>query len=180
MKTAIGSRESKDQSAQPASIMITTKPSTRKSLMMSRVRSKGTAPELVLRSALHSIGFRFCLHRKDLPGKPDIVLPKYKRVIFVHGCFWHHHEGCSKSKMPKTNVEFWQNKITANIRRDKTNQDDLAKLGWQVLVAWECDIKKNVFEVVKQIWRSLKVSNLPPKGDRRLRLSFDFLGEFRG
>lgn len=114
-----------------------------------RVRTKGTSPELALRSALHSVGFRFRLHRKDLPGKPDIVLPKYKYVIFVHGCFWHHHEGCIKSKMPKTNAEFWQNKIQANVTRDKNNQNDLAKLGWQVLVVWECDIKKDVNTVVK-------------------------------
>ena len=117
--------------------------------MMSRVRTKGTAPELALRSALHSVGIRFRLHRKDLPGKPDIVLPKYKCVIFVHGCFWHHHEGCIKSKMPKTNIEFWQDKIAANIKRDKSNQSDLAKMGWQVLVVWECDIKKDVTAAVK-------------------------------
>lgn len=119
--------------------------------MMSRIRTKGTAPELALRSALHAAGIRFRLHRKDLPGKPDVVLPKYKCVIFVHGCYWHHHEGCIKSKMPKTNIEFWQDKITANIKRDKSNQDDLAKLGWQVLVVWECDIKKDVNTNVKTI-----------------------------
>jgi len=117
--------------------------------MMSRVRTKGTAPELALRSALHSAGIRFRLHRKDLPGKPDIVLPKYKSVIFVHGCFWHHHEGCIKSKMPKTNIEFWQDKIAANIKRDKSNQDDLAKLGWRVLIVWECNLKKDVDTTVK-------------------------------
>jgi DNA mismatch endonuclease (patch repair protein) len=128
---------------------VKTPPSEQKSQMMSRVRTKGTAPELVLRSALHSAGIRFRLHRKDLPGKPDIVLPKYKCVIFVHGCFWHHHEGCVKSKMPKTNAEFWQNKIQANVARDETNQNDLAKLGWQVLVVWECNIKKDVEAVVK-------------------------------
>ena len=119
--------------------------------MMSRVRTKGTAPELALRSALHFAGIRFRLHRKDLPGKPDIVLPKYKSVIFVHGCFWHHHEGCIKSKMPKTNVEFWQDKITANVKRDKSNQADLEKMGWRVLVVWECDIKKDVGNVVKNV-----------------------------
>lgn len=118
--------------------------------MMSQVRTKGTTPELALRSALHSAGFRFRLHRKDLPGKPDIVLPKNKCAIFVHGCFWHHHEGCIKSKMPKSNIEFWQKKIAANIQRDKSNQDDLEKMGWQVLVVWECDIKKDVCGVVKQ------------------------------
>lgn len=119
--------------------------------MMSRVRTKGTAPELALRSALHYAGIRFRLHRKDLPGKPDIVLPKYNSVIFVHGCFWHHHEGCIKSKMPKTNIEFWQDKIIANIKRDKSNQGDLEKLGWQVLVVWECDIKKDVNTTVNDI-----------------------------
>ena len=128
--------------------MIIIPPTAQKSGMMSRVRTKGTAPELALRSALHSNGIRFRLHRTDLPGKPDIVLPKYKSVIFVHGCFWHHHEGCIKSKMPKTNVEYWQDKITANIKRDKSNQDDLAKLGWQSLVVWECDIKRDISGVV--------------------------------
>ncbi|NVN93043.1 MAG: DNA mismatch endonuclease Vsr [Desulfuromonadales bacterium] len=130
-------------------------PSEQKSRMMSWVRTKGTAPELALRSALHSAGIRFRLHRKDLPGKPDIVLPKYNSVIFVHGCFWHHHEGCIKSRMPKTNIEFWQDKIAANIKRDKSNQDDLEKMGWQVLVVWECDIKKNVQEVANQITLTL-------------------------
>lgn len=128
-----------------------TLPSEQKSRMMSRVRTKGTAPELALRSALHSAGIRFRLHRKDLPGKPDIALPKYKCVIFVHGCFWHHHEGCIKSKMPKTNIKFWQNKIAANVRRDKSNQDNLIKLGWQPLVVWECDIKKDICGVVNQV-----------------------------
>lgn len=124
-------------------------PTEQKSRMMSRVRTKGTAPEIALRSALHSAGIRFRLHRKDLPGKPDIVLPKFKSVIFVHGCFWHHHEGCIKSKMPKTNVEFWQDKIAANVKRDKSNQNDLVKMGWQVLVVWECEIKRDVGTVVK-------------------------------
>lgn len=118
---------------------------------MGRIRTKGTAPELALRSALHSAGFRFRLHRKNLPGKPDIILPKYKCVIFVHGCFWHHHEGCVKSTLPKTNVEFWQNKIAANVRRDKANQDNLAKLGWQVLIVWECDIKRDVNVVMEYL-----------------------------
>ena len=133
--------------------------------MMSRVRTKGTSPELALRSALHSSGIRFRLHRKDLPGKPDIVLPKYKCVIFVHGCFWHHHEGCIKSKMPKTNIEFWQNKIAANIKRDKSNQVDLSKLGWQALVVWECYIKKNAQEVVNQIKSTIGFKQIRKSGD---------------
>jgi len=125
--------------------------SEQKSKMMSQVRTKGTAPELALRSALHSAGFRFRLHRKDLPGSPDIVLPKYKCVIFVHGCFWHQHQGCGKSTLPKTNVEFWQNKIAANISRDEANQNDLSILGWRVVIAWECEIKKNIHRVLDDI-----------------------------
>lgn len=132
-------------------------PSKQKSRMMSQIKTKGTAPELALRSALHSAGFRFRLHRKNLPGKPDIILPKYKCVIFVHGCFWHHHEGCVKSTLPKTNVEFWQNKIAANVRRDKANQDDLAKLGWQVLIVWECDIKRDVNVILEYLIANLSL-----------------------
>lgn len=109
--------------------------------MMSQTRTKGTAPELALRSALHSAGYRFRLHRKDLPGKPDIVLPKYKTVIFVHGCFWHHHEGCSKSKLPITRNEFWFDKIAANVERDNQNIAELKQSGWRVAVVWECCIK---------------------------------------
>lgn len=112
--------------------------------MMSQVRTKGTTPELTLRSALHAAGFRFRLHCKNLPGKPDIVLPKYKCIIFINGCFWHHHNGCTKSKLPKTNVEFWRNKICTNVIRDKQNKADLEKLGWRVFVIWECNIKKDV------------------------------------
>ena len=126
---------------------------------MQAVKSKDTAPELTVRRLAYGMGYRFRLHRKDLPGKPDIVLPKYKYVIFVHGCFWHHHKGGIKSKMPKTNIEFWQDKIAANIKRDKSNQDDLAKFGWQVLVVWECDIKKDVQEVANQI-RSIVIGAL--------------------
>lgn len=124
--------------------MIITKPSAQKSRMMSLVRTKGTAPELALRSALHSAGFRFRLHRKDLPGKPDIVLPKFKAVIFAHGCFWHHHEVCPKSKLPSTREKFWSDKIAANVKRDKRNIDELKSLGWRVAVVWECCIKNQM------------------------------------
>lgn len=127
---------------------------------MSRVRGKNTTPELTLRKWLWAEGFRFRLHSK-LPGKPDIVLPKYKTVIFVHGCFWHHHEGCRKSNLPKTNVEFWQNKIESNIRRDKANKIDLEKLGWKVFIAWECEIKKNAQKVLDDILTLLKSSQIP-------------------
>ncbi|SEP46971.1 T/G mismatch-specific endonuclease [Propionispora vibrioides] len=107
---------------------------------MSRVKVKNTAPEIKLRSILHRHGFRFRLNRSDLPGKPDIVLPKYKTVIFVHGCFWHGHY-CKRGKRPKTNEEFWNKKIDGNIKRDELNIKRLEELGWRVLVVWECEIK---------------------------------------
>jgi DNA mismatch endonuclease, patch repair protein len=132
-----------------------TSSSQQKSHMMGQIKTKGTAPELTLRSALHAAGFRFRLHHKGLPGTPDIVLPRYKCVIFVHGCFWHNHESCTKSTLPKTNLEFWQNKIAANVQRDKANQADLKRLGWKVLVAWECDIKRDIFEVLNFIIYSI-------------------------
>lgn len=124
--------------------------SKQRSYCMSRVRGKDTTPELHLRKQLWAEGFRYRLHSK-LPGKPDIVLPKYKTAIFVHGCFWHHHEGCPKSKLPSTRHEFWAGKIASNKRRDKANQDELAKLGWQVLIAWECEIKRDVHAVLKRV-----------------------------
>lgn len=108
---------------------------------MAHVKSKNTVPEIKLRSMLHRLGYRFRLNRKDLPGKPDIVLSKYKSIIFVHGCFWHGHD-CSRGRRPKTNEEFWNDKINGNIKRDQLNATKLKELGWQVLVVWECEIKK--------------------------------------
>lgn len=107
---------------------------------MSRVKSRDTQPELLVRRLLHRLGYRFRLHRKDLPGKPDIVLPKYKSVIFVHGCFWHGHN-CSRGKRPTSNVEFWNSKLDKNIDRDKKNQESLSQLGWRILTVWECEIR---------------------------------------
>ena len=107
---------------------------------MSRIRSKDTKPELLVRSLLHRMGYRFRLHRKDLPGCPDIVLPKYKTVIFVHGCYWHRHKGCKYAYTPKSRIEFWQKKFQGNIERDRKHQRDLKKLGWKVLIIWECEI----------------------------------------
>lgn len=107
---------------------------------MSRIRWKDTKPEMVVRSWLHKHGYRFRLHRKDLPGKPDIALTKYKTVIFVHGCFWHRHEGCKKCTTPKTRSAFWVEKFNKNIERDAIKADKLRALGWKVLVVWECEI----------------------------------------
>ncbi len=112
-------------------------PSSR-SLLMSKVRSQDTVPELVVRRTTHALGFRFRLHSRSLPGTPDIVLPKYRSVIFVHGCFWHGHRRCRKSKRPTTNISFWDEKLGKNERRDKSNILKLRKLGWRVLVIWEC------------------------------------------
>ncbi|PIS19503.1 MAG: very short patch repair endonuclease [Zetaproteobacteria bacterium CG12_big_fil_rev_8_21_14_0_65_55_1124] len=109
---------------------------------MGRVSSRDTSLELLIRRSLFASGFRFRLNDKRYPGSPDIVLPKYKAVIFVHGCFWHQHEGCSKSKRPETRREFWNSKLDANIERDKRNIEKLNSLGWRVAIVWECAIKK--------------------------------------
>ena len=109
---------------------------------MARIKGKNTKPELVVRRTLHALGYRFRLHRGDLPGRPDIVLPRYKTAIFVHGCFWHRHPNCSKATMPKTRREFWQNKFETNILRDRRNTEALQNAGWQVLIVWECETKQ--------------------------------------
>ena len=109
---------------------------------MAAIKGKNTKPELYVRSMLHRAGYRFSLHRKDLPGKPDIVLRKYKTVIFVHGCFWHRHKGCKGATTPKTRTEWWQQKFDRNVANDKKHTRELRKLGWHVLTVWECELKK--------------------------------------
>jgi DNA mismatch endonuclease (patch repair protein) len=109
-----------------------------RSEMMSRIGARDTAPEMAIRKTLHRAGYRFSLHRKDLPGRPDLVLPKHRTVIFVHGCFWHGHEGCRDFRIPKTNVAFWREKIGRNVERDREAIVKLVSLGWRVLVVWEC------------------------------------------
>ena len=123
-----------------------------RSYNMSQIRSKNTKPELIVRSWLHKQGFRFRLHDKNLPGKPDIVLKKYKTVIFVHGCFWHGHKGCKYFVVPKTRTKWWLNKINGNIERDKKAQKELKKMGWKVVKIWECKVKnsKNIKLFIKQ------------------------------
>jgi DNA mismatch endonuclease (patch repair protein) len=106
---------------------------------MARIKSKNTKPELAVRRALHALGYRFRLHRSDLYGRPDIVLPKHKTIIFVHGCFWHRHPGCTKTSTPKTRTDFWQSKFDANVARDQRNVEALEQAGWQVLTVWECE-----------------------------------------
>ena len=118
--------------------------SEKRSRNMAAIKSKNTKPELVIRRSLHAMGYRFRLHKKDLPGKPDIVLPKYKIAFFVHGCFWHRHEGCKLSTIPKIRTEFWMEKFRGNVERDKLNQAKLISMGWTPLIIWECETKKNV------------------------------------
>lgn len=106
---------------------------------MGRVRQKHTTPELAVRSAAHRAGMRFSLHDPGLPGRPDIVMPARRLAVFVHGCFWHRHGGCSKTTTPKANARFWREKFEANVARDARNLADLRKLGWRVVVVWECE-----------------------------------------
>lgn len=118
--------------------MDTVSPAQRRYIMAS-VRGKHTKPEMLVRSLVHRLGLRFRLHDRNLPGHPDLVLPKYRTVIFVHGCFWHRH-GCSKTTTPKTRIDFWQAKFDANVARDRRQREALEAAGWRVLEVWECEI----------------------------------------
>lgn len=113
-----------------------------RSYNMSQIRSKDTKPEMLVRKFLHKNGFRYRLHVKDLPGKPDIVLPKYKTVIFIHGCFWHGHEGCKYYVVPKTRTEWWLHKIGTNIANDTNAEKALKDAGWNIIKIWECQLKR--------------------------------------
>jgi DNA mismatch endonuclease (patch repair protein) len=108
---------------------------------MRRIRSKGMRPELAVRSFAHNMGYRFRLHRKDLPGKPDLVFVSRRKVIFVHGCFWHSHQGCKAAHMPKSNLTYWKPKLERNRARDTRNIEALAAAGWKPLIIWECETK---------------------------------------
>ncbi|WDI40219.1 very short patch repair endonuclease [Bremerella sp. P1] len=130
--------------------MDTLTPSQR-SERMSRVRSKDTKPELRVRKLIHGMGYRYRLHVRKLPGNPDLVFASRRRVIFVHGCFWHRHRGCPNCRLPKSKLDFWEPKLESNARRDTRNQRELRKLGWKVLVIWECQTKdvERLTEVVR-------------------------------
>ena len=130
--------------------------SEQRSRNMSAIKSKNTKPEIKVRKVLHSMGYRFRLHRKDLPGSPDIVLPKYKTVIFVHGCFWHRHENCKYASTPKTRQEFWEAKFRENINRDKLNQENLSSNGWKIIIVWECEIKDKDFDLNRLFKNEIK------------------------
>lgn len=128
-----------------------------RSYNMSRIRSKDTKPEEFVRKQLFAAGFRFRKNDKRYPGKPDIVLPKYKTIIFVNGCFWHHHDNCSNFVLPKSKQDYWIPKLTKNKERDLNNQEELRKAGWNVIVVWECQLKKDLREeTIADLIRSIK------------------------
>ena len=112
-----------------------------RSRIMAKVRGENTSPERLVRSLIHKMGYRFRLNVKDLPGKPDIVLKKHKKVIFVHGCFWHQHEGCPHAARPSSNTEYWNKKLDRNMIRDREHMHKLEYLGWNVLIVWECETR---------------------------------------
>jgi DNA mismatch endonuclease (patch repair protein) len=115
-----------------------------RSYNMSRIRSRNTKPEMLVRKFLFSRGFRYRLHDKKLPGKPDIVLPRYKTIIFIHGCFWHGHAGCRYFVVPKTRTDWWLNKINTNQTKDEEALNKLQAAGWKIITVWECELKKPV------------------------------------
>ena len=125
-----------------------------RSYNMSQIKGKNTKPELLVRKFLHTNGFRFRLHDKKLPGKPDIVLPKYKTVIFIHGCFWHGHKKCRKAALPKTRTAWWRNKIEGNIEVDERVINFFKKTKWRVIVIWQCQMKNN--------WQKKLIKKLSP------------------
>lgn len=127
-----------------------------RSRLMGRIRGKDTGPERTIRSHLHRLGHRFRIHRNDLPGRPDLVFPRYRTVLFVHGCFWHRHPGCANAAVPKSRREFWQAKFDANVTRDRRAKERLEDMGWLVITAWECHIEKDPDEVARDISQLLK------------------------
>ncbi len=128
--------------------------SAKRSTMMAAVHAKDTEPEMVVRKIVHSMGYRYRLHVKELPGKPDLVFSRRRKIIFVHGCFWHRHEACTRASMPKTRVSFWQSKFDANIARDEIVLRSLKKDGWRVMTVWQCELK-SVERLTKRLKRFL-------------------------
>lgn len=128
----------------------------KRSEIMSKISGRDTKLEVLVRKILFKRGFRFRKNDKRLPGKPDIVLPKYKTVIFINGCFWHSHNGCKESRLPKTRTEFWALKINGNVERDKRNIKDLKAMGWEVIILWECDLKSQNEEIFSLLEKKIK------------------------
>ena len=142
-------------------VTATTETDEKRSAIMSSVRGGDTRPELILRCGLHRMGFRFKLNNKHLPGRPDLVFPKYGAAVFVHGCFWHRHEGCRKASTPKTNVDFWKRKFSENVTRDRRVERELMERGWRVMVVWECELLSNPEKVLLDVSRFLTGMDSP-------------------
>lgn len=115
----------------------------KRSRNMAAIQSTNTKPELAVRRLVHGMGYRYRLHAKELPGKPDIVFPSRKKIVFVHGCFWHHHQGCRYATSPKTRMNFWNEKFAQNVARDRRNRLALKKAGWTVMIVWQCELKNS-------------------------------------
>lgn len=145
--------------------------SLRKSREMRQVRSSNTAPEVLVRSVLHSAGLRFRLHDRGLPGTPDIVLPRWRTVVLVHGCFWHRHKGCVRASVPNVRRDFWMKKFCDNVRRDRANRIALEAMGWHVIEIWECDVRSQTF--VAGLLKAFKRSVTPPRGPQS-KTSLDY------
>jgi len=130
-----------------------------RSWVMGRVKGGDTRPEMTVRKAAHRLGYRFRLHRRDLPGKPDLVFPKFRKAIFVHGCFWHSHKGCRRATIPASNAEFWTAKLRRNVERDTLAAATLTEEGWEVLVIWECQTKSepNVENILRDFLRGTAI-----------------------
>lgn len=123
---------------------------------MSRIKGKDTKIEVIVRQYLFSKGYRFRKNDKRYPGKPDIVLPKYKTAIFIHGCFWHRHSGCKNATVPKTRTEFWNDKFEKNVRNDRIKQEQLEQMGWKVIIIWECELEKNFLQTMEALESELQ------------------------
>lgn len=145
----------------------------KRSQMMSEIRGSNTKPEIIVRRLLHGAGYRFRSHNKKLAGKPDIVLAKWKTVIFVHGCFWHGHENCELFRIPKTRPDFWQAKIEANRIRDSRNAEQLASEGWNIIIVWECAVTKKVRLSDEQLLEALIRAMQSPPSFREIRGIWD-------
>lgn len=131
---------------------------------MSRVGSKNTKPELLVRSVLHRMGYRFRLHRKDLPGSPDIVLPKHRTAVFVNGCFWHQHPGCRRATVPKNNSDYWRRKLERNVERDWAARARLEEMGWKAVTLWECEISREEYVLRALVHEALNSEKSPRCG----------------
>ena len=139
-----------------------------RSFAMSRVRSGDTKPEWILRSGLHRLGIRYRLRDRHLPGRPDLVFPKFRSVVFVHGCYWHRHPECKDATTPKTNVDFWMRKFAENVERDRRSEEQLNAGGWRVMVVWECELVKETIETIRKVARWLEQGTAS-----RLRFHYD-------